>query len=77
MRIRSRDVSDYQSNVKWQTVARGGIVFSFVKSASSIRGQINLFLKTVKLEAGDLPTVWDTVWDLEITVITGDLSPHL
>ena len=34
MRISSRDVSDYQSNVKWQTVARGGIVFSFVKSTA-------------------------------------------
>ncbi len=92
MSIRGINVSHYQPNVNWQTVARGGILFSFVKSTegatlvsktfgrnwagmkaagiqrgaynffrpeSSVQGQINLFLKTVKLEAGDLPPVSD------------------
>jgi len=92
MSIRGIDVSDYQPNVNWQAVARGGILFGFVKStegatlvsktfarnwagmkaagiqrgayhffrpASSVQGQIDLFLKTVKLEAGDLPAVLD------------------
>ncbi|MCC3405388.1 MAG: peptidoglycan-binding protein [Microcoleus sp. PH2017_10_PVI_O_A] len=92
MSIRGIDVSDYQPNVNWQAVAKGGILFAFVKStegatlvsqtfarnwtgmkaagiqrgayhffrpASSIQGQIDLFLKTVKLEAGDLPAVLD------------------
>ena len=92
MSIRGIDVSDYQPNVNWQAVAKGGILFAFVKSTegatlvsqtfarnwaamkaagiqrgayhffrpeSSIQGQVDLFLKTVKLEAGDLPAVLD------------------
>lgn len=92
MSIRGIDVSDYQSKVDWQAVAREGILFSFVKAteggtfvaqtfarnwaamkaagiqrgayhffrpASSVQAQIDLFLKTVKLEAGDLPAVLD------------------
>lgn len=92
MSIRSIDVCEYQLNVNWQTVARGGILFGFVKSTegatlvsptfarnwagmkaagiqrgayhffrpkSSVQGQINLFLKAVKLAAEDLPAVWD------------------
>lgn len=40
---------------------RGGIqrgAYHFFR-LESIQGQINLFLKTVKLEAEDLPPVWD------------------
>lgn len=92
MSIRGIDVSDYQPDVDWQAVARGGILFSFVKAtegatfvaqtfarnwsamkaagiqrgayhffrpASSVQAQIDLFLKTVKLEPGDLPAVLD------------------
>ncbi|MEG5058340.1 GH25 family lysozyme [Microcoleus sp. A2-C5] len=92
MSIRGIDVSDYQPNVNWQAVAKGGILFAFVKSTegatlvsqtfarnwagmkaagiqrgayhffrptSSVQGQIDLFLKTVKLAAGDLPAVLD------------------
>ncbi|MEG4320820.1 MULTISPECIES: GH25 family lysozyme [unclassified Microcoleus] len=92
MSIRGIDVSDYQPNVNWSAVAKGGILFAFVKSTegttlvsqtfagnwarmkaagiqrgayhffrpeSSVQGQIDLFLKTVKLEAGDLPAVLD------------------
>ena len=32
MSIRGIDVSDYQSNVNWQAVAQGGILFGFVKA---------------------------------------------
>ncbi|TAE47696.1 MAG: hydrolase, partial [Oscillatoriales cyanobacterium] len=32
MSIRGIDVSDYQPNVNWQAVAKGGILFAFVKS---------------------------------------------
>lgn len=53
---------------------RGGIqrgAYHFFRPESSVQGQINLFLKTVKLEAEDLPAVWD----LETTggLITGEL----
>ena len=37
MSIRGIDVSDYQPNVNWQTVARGGILLSFIKSTASPR----------------------------------------
>ncbi len=104
MSIRGIDVSDYQSNINWQAVAQGGILFGFVKAteggtlvsqtfarnwsamkavgiqrgayhffrpASDVQGQIDLFLKTVKLEPGDLPAVLD----LETTggLSTGEL----
>ncbi|HLO48835.1 MAG TPA: GH25 family lysozyme, partial [Kamptonema sp.] len=92
MSIRGIDVSSYQSNVNWQTVANSGIVFGFIKAtegatfvddtfarnwaamkaagiqrgayhffrpATNVQGQIDLYLKTVKMEAGDLPAVLD------------------
>jgi lysozyme len=92
MSIRGIDVSTYQGNVNWQSVANDGILFAFVKAtegvtlvddtfarnwaamktvgiqrgayhffrpASSIQGQIDSFLRTVKLQPGDLPPVLD------------------
>ncbi|OCQ94707.1 hydrolase [Oscillatoriales cyanobacterium USR001] len=92
MSIRGIDVSSYQPNINWQSVANDGILFAFVKAtegvtwiddtfarnwaamktvgiqrgayhffrpASSIQGQIDSFLKTVKLQPGDLPPVLD------------------
>ncbi|MCZ0900760.1 GH25 family lysozyme, partial [Microcoleus sp. HI-ES] len=46
----------------WAAMKAAGIqrgAYHFFQPASSIQGQIDLFLKTVKLEAGDLPPVLD------------------
>lgn len=92
MSIRGIDVSDYQPNINWRSVANAGISFAFIKAtegrtfvaevfdrywretkengiirgayhffrpASNVRQQAELFLRTVKLEDGDLPPVLD------------------
>ncbi|MEG4839664.1 GH25 family lysozyme [Microcoleus sp. B9-D4] len=54
----------------WAAMKAAGIqrgAYHFFQPASSIQGQIDLFLKTVKLEPGDLPPVLDVE-------TTGDLS---
>ncbi|WP_445240864.1 GH25 family lysozyme [Microcoleus vaginatus] len=46
----------------WAAMKAAGIqrgAYHFFRPASSIQGQIDLFLKTVKLEPGDLPPVLD------------------
>ena len=46
----------------WAAMKAAGIqrgAYHFFRPASSVQGQIDLFLKTVKLEAGDLPAVLD------------------
>ncbi|MEG4006049.1 GH25 family lysozyme [Microcoleus sp. Pol11C1] len=46
----------------WEAMKAAGIqrgAYHFFRPASSIQGQIDLFLKTVKLEPGDLPPVLD------------------
>ncbi len=92
MSIRGIDVSDYQPNINWRSVANAGISFAFIKAtegrtfvadifdrywretkasgiirgayhffrpASDVRQQAENFLRTVKLEDGDLPPVLD------------------
>ena len=92
MSVRGIDVSDYQPNVNWRTVADSGMAFAVVKATEGrtfvaetfasnwqaikatgmVRGayhffrpktdpkeQADNFLRTVKLEPGDLPAVFD------------------
>lgn len=92
MSIRGIDVSDYQPNINWRSVASAGISFAIIKAtegrsfvaevfprywretkenglirgayhffrpASDVRQQAENFLRTVKLEDGDLPPVLD------------------